>query len=234
MGILSNDDSDSTQDMVANFYFPTSKKALIIFTRNPELGKCKTRLAETIGKHSALEIYKHLLQHTSNVTKEIPVDKFVFYSESIHKNDIWDANIFRKKLQQGTDLGAKMANAFLDLFQSGYEKVIIIGSDLLDLKPNHITTAIEALNTNEVVIGPAEDGGYYLLGLSKMHPFLFNNKSWSKPSLLKETLKDLKENNIVFTTLEILNDIDTYEDLMASKTFQSHLELQQKIKRIND
>jgi uncharacterized protein len=234
MGILSNNDDTSNQDLVADFYFPTSKSAMIIFTRNPELGKCKTRLAETIGNQSALEVYKYLLQHTANIAKEIYVDRFVFYSESIQKNDLWDAAVFRKKLQQGDDLGMKMENAFSEVFQMGYEKAIIIGSDLLDLKPEHIHTAFEALITNDVVIGPAVDGGYYLLGLSKFNASIFRNKPWSTSNLLEETLKDLKENHTVFTTLETLNDIDTFEDLSTSKAYQSHLELQQKIKHLHD
>jgi len=234
MGILSNNDTNYSQDMVANFYFPTLKKALIIFTKNPELGKCKTRLAETIGDNSALEIYKYLLKHTATVAKQISADRYVFYSETIQKNDVWDETIFRKKLQTKGDLGVKMENAFIDLFQMGYEKVIIIGSDLLDLKPQHITLAFDALNTTNVVIGPADDGGYYLLGLSKMNESIFIDKPWSTSILLEETLKELQENNVPFTTLETLNDIDTFEDLLTSEAYQSDLELQQKIKQLYD
>ncbi|WP_100610086.1 TIGR04282 family arsenosugar biosynthesis glycosyltransferase [Confluentibacter lentus] len=222
MGILSNSDTSDNQDMVSNAHFPTSKNALIIFTRNPELGKCKTRLAETIGDEAALEIYKQLLIHTSDVAKSITTDRFVFYSEAIQKNDIWDEDIFRKKLQIEGDLGEKMEHAFLDLFQMGFEKVVIIGSDLFDLKPLHINSAYQNLNSNEVVIGPAKDGGYYLLGLSKMNAALFRNKSWSTSNLLEETLSELRENNIKFTTLETLNDIDTYDDLITSNHNKKH------------
>jgi len=234
MGILNNNKNKDNLDRVANFYVPTSKKALIIFTKNPKLGKCKTRLAKTIGNKAALEIYKHLLQHTSTVTEHIQADKFVFYSESIHKNDIWNDTIFRKKIQQGNDLGDKMKQAFNELFQSGYEKVVIIGSDLFDLEVVLINNAFDALNTTQCVLGPAQDGGYYLLGLTKMLPFIFENKSWSTPRLWAETLSDLKENSVAFTTLETLNDIDTFDDLMASKSYQSNIELQQKIKQIHD
>ncbi|WP_100614180.1 TIGR04282 family arsenosugar biosynthesis glycosyltransferase [Confluentibacter citreus] len=216
MGILRNKDSDDDQDMMDDFHFPTSKNALIIFVRNPELGKCKTRLAETIGDEAALEIYKQLLFHTSNVAKSIVADRFVFYSETIQKNDLWEDAIFRKKLQSEGDLGEKMETAFLELFQLGYEKVVIIGSDLFDLKPLHINSAYQNLNTHKVVIGPAKDGGYYLLGLSQMNNTLFKNKPWSSSNLLEETLDELMENNIKFTTLETLSDIDTYDDLMES------------------
>jgi len=234
MGILSNNKNENNLDRVADFYFPTSKRALIIFTKNPELGKCKTRLAKTIGNKAALEVYKHLLQHTLKITEQIQADKFVFYSESIHKNDIWNDTIFRKKIQQGNDLGEKMKHAFKELFQSGYEKIVIIGSDLFDLEVNHINKAFDALNTTDCVLGPAQDGGYYLLGLTEMFSFIFENKSWSTSRLWTETLNDLKENSVVFTTLETLNDIDTFDDLMASKSYQSNIDLQQKIKQIHD
>ena len=194
----------------------TKKIALIIFARNPELGKCKTRLAKTIGDEAALEIYKHLLLHTSNVAKSIAADRYIFYSEAIQKKDIWDDGIFKKKRQFEGDLGMKMEHAFSLIFQMGYDKVIIIGSDLLELKPKHINQAFQYLNTHDAVIGPAKDGGYYLLGLTRMHEFLFKNKSWSTPTVLEETLNDLSEKNIKFTTLETLNDIDTYDDLLAS------------------
>lgn len=234
MGVLSKNKNEDDLDKVANFYFPTSKKALIIFTKNPELGKCKTRLAETIGNNAALEVYKHLLQHTATVTEQIQADKFAFYSEGITKNDIWNDRIFRKKVQHGNDLGEKMKHAFNELFQAGYEKVVIIGSDLLDLETKQINKAFQALDTTKCVLGPAQDGGYYLLGLTKMLPFIFENKPWSTSRLWTETLNDLKENSVAFTTLETLNDIDTFEDLMASKSYQSNAELQQKIKQIHD
>lgn len=206
MGILSNNDN---QEIATNF--SSSKKAIIIFTRNPELGQCKTRLAKTIGDTSALEVYKHLLEHTANVAKITNADKYVFYSETIQKNDFWDPSIFRKKLQNGRDLGAKMQNAFTDIFSLGYQKVIIIGSDLLDLKPTHINLAFDALNENEFVIGPAKDGGYYLLGMHAMQDIIFKDKTWGTPSVLKETLKNLTESS--YYLLEELNDIDTFEDM---------------------
>jgi len=221
MGVRNNNDTNENKDSKSDFHFLTSKNALIIFVRNPELGKCKTRLAETVGDEAALEVYKHLLQHTAHVAKSIVADRFVFYSEMVQKNDIWDDDIFIKKLQSEGDLGMKMEHAFFEIFQMDYEKIIIIGSDLFELKPQHINEAYQHLNTNEAVIGPAKDGGYYLLGLTSMKEFLFRNKSWSTSKVLEETLNNLKENNIKFTTLELLNDIDTYDDLIASNDNQN-------------
>ncbi|SHM88202.1 TIGR04282 family arsenosugar biosynthesis glycosyltransferase [Flavobacterium chilense] len=191
--------------------------ALIIFTRNPELGKVKTRLAATIGNEKALEVYRDLLFHTMSVTQTVVCDKFVFYDNSIEPNDIWSSAIFEKRIQFGVDLGAKMQNAFQELFNLGYKNCIIVGSDLFDLQSKHIVEAFEKLERNDVVIGPAEDGGYYLLGLQQIIPALFSNKNWGTETVLKDTLKDLTSYSVEF--LETLNDIDTFEDLEKSKYY---------------
>lgn len=185
--------------------------ALIVFTRNPELGQCKTRLAKTLGDQSALDIYKYLLQHTANVSKHVNADRYVFYSEDINQDDIWNTTHFIKRLQKGKDLGERMHNAFEELFMSGYKKVIIIGSDLLDLNTDIIEHAIAILDHNEVVLGPAEDGGYYLLGLKKLYPELFKNKAWGTETVREDTLADLKNKTV--SLLKSLNDIDTFNDM---------------------
>ncbi len=211
MGLFSTKDSAFNNEMATDFHFPTSEKALIIFTRNPELGKCKTRLATTIGDEGALEIYKYLLQHTANISKDIKADRYVFYSEHIEKDDLWGSGIFRKKLQSGNDLGERMQNAFAELFILGYEKVAIIGSDLLDLDAESVNKAFEKLNNHDVVIGPSVDGGYYLLAMKNPYPQIFANKDWGTSSVLKETLSDLQHSDVHL--LKELNDIDTFEDI---------------------
>lgn len=210
MGLLSKKNTDGNEK-VFDFHFPFSKKALIIFTRNPQLGQCKTRLAKTIGDEAALKIYTYLLQHTAMVSGLIDADKCVYYSETIKKNDLWNDAVFRKKRQYGTDLGSRMEHAFSELFDLGYEKVVIIGSDLLDLNQHHIETAFEELNRHDVVIGPSKDGGYYLLGMKRIHRNIFKNKTWGTEMVLKETLNDL--HNIDVKLIEELNDIDTFEDM---------------------
>tara|TARA_R110000868_G_scaffold720_4_gene5245 strand:+ start:6624 stop:7301 length:678 start_codon:yes stop_codon:yes gene_type:complete len=211
MGLFSTKGSESDNELATNFYFPTSKNALIIFTRNPELGKCKTRLAQTIGDEAALNIYTYLLKHTADVSKNTKADKYVFYSENIIKEDLWNTDFFRKKLQQGSDLGIRMENAFSELFQLGYEKIIIIGSDLLDLKTEEIDDAFQILANNDVVIGPAKDGGYYLLGMKTLDSNIFKNKKWGTSTVLKDTLNNIE--NSSFSLLEELNDIDTFDDI---------------------
>lgn len=187
------------------------KNLIITFTRNPELGKVKTRLAKTIGNPSALTIYKKLLKHTESILRPLTCDKAVYYSVKIRENDIWDSNIYQKHQQNGEDLGERMANAFKNGFKSEYQKIIIVGSDLYDLKTEHINQAFEVLKNNDVVLGPAEDGGYYLLGMKKFHAKLFQNKNWGTSSVLKETLDNLEQENVFL--LDTLNDIDVYSDI---------------------
>lgn len=184
---------------------------IIIFTRNPELGKVKTRLATTVGDEAALNIYKFLLAHTEKTIREINCDKAVYYSEMVRYEDIWDNANYQKFVQQGNDLGIRMQNAFQSAFNNNYKKVLIIGSDLPDLSAELITNAINKLDDYDVVIGPANDGGYYLLGLKSLPFNIFENKIWGSSSVLNKTLDNL-ENESVFL-LEELNDIDTFEDM---------------------
>ena len=194
---------------------------LIIFTRNPELGKCKTRLAATTGNESALEIYKFLLQHTVTITKDLEVDKQVHYSVKVRENDIWDSKIYTKKQQQGEDLGARMNRAFEQAVDAGYKKVIVIGSDMYDLSQQDIELAFKELDNHDSVIGPAEDGGYYLFGMKSLNSSVFLNKKWGTDTVLAETLEDLKTENI--KQLEVRNDVDYYEDIKDIEAFKKFL-----------
>lgn len=193
------------------------KKAIIIFVRNPELGKVKTRLAVTAGNEAALNIYQKLLLHTLQVSKKSAADKFVFYHEKIELDDIWNEPGFYKIIQSGTDLGDKMKNAFAAIFERSYKQVIIIGSDCLQLTSQIITQAFEKLNNNDAVIGPARDGGYYLLGMKKLSGFLFDNKSWSTNTVFAETIKDFELTQLSFKKLPVLLDVDTEADWLESK-----------------
>ena len=136
------------------FSLASSTDLLLIFTRNPELGKCKTRLAATVGDDSALAIYKFLLQHTVTITKQLHVAKQVWYSEEIWDDDIWSPAFYDKKLQNGADLGLRMANAFQEGFASGFERIIIIGSDMFDLTANDLQQAFTQLNNNNFCSRP--------------------------------------------------------------------------------
>ncbi len=203
-----------------------NKDLLIIFTRNPELGKVKTRLAATVGDASALDIYTFLLKHTVVITKELAVAKQVHYSVKIRENDLWDEAVFEKKQQHGDDLGARMLYAFQQGFKAGYQNIIIIGSDMLDLDQKDLEMAFSALKANDIVIGPAEDGGYYLLGMKQLKPEIFSNKKWGTGTVLKDTLKDLKS-ELVYS-LPLKNDVDLYEDIKDNEAFRPFLKTKEK------
>ena len=200
---------------------PANKNLLLIFTRNPEFGKVKKRLAASIGDSAALEIYTSLLQHTAEITRKLPVDKEVCYSEKTEENDSWDDKIYNKRVQKGKDLGERMKNAFQAGFAAGYTNIIIIGSDLYDLNQEDLQKAFGALRNSDYVIGPALDGGYYLLGMKSMNAAVFVNKPWSTKTVFQETLKDLNEKEI--TLLDTRNDIDYVEDLKDHPVFHKYL-----------
>jgi len=194
-----------------------SNSLLLILTRNPELGKCKTRLAATVGDRAALEIYQFLLQHTVSLTKHLKVEKWVYYSEEIWEDDMWDNAHYQKKLQIGKDLGERMQNAFKEGFQAGFEKIIVIGSDMYNLAQTDLEEAFSKLETHDYVVGPAEDGGYYLLGMKSLNEALFRDKEWGTDTVLADTLQDLKTARVGL--LPERNDIDYYEDIKDIKAF---------------
>lgn len=195
-----------------------SKNLLLIFTRNPELGKVKTRLAKDLGDQTAFDIYKFLLDHTLAITKTLAVTKEVYYSEKIHNNDIWDEALYNKKLQKGKDLGERMKNAFASGFKNGYTNIIIIGSDMYDMSSEDLMLAFQKLEETDYVIGPAEDGGYYLLGMRKLNSVIFEDKEWGTQTVLKDTLQDLDQESK--TLLEVKNDVDYFSDIKEHRAFQ--------------
>lgn len=190
--------------------------ALIIFVRNPVLGKVKTRLAETLGAENALKIYQKLLQHTHEITKDMVAEKYIFYADYINHDDLWENQIYHKEIQSGLNLGERMENAFELLFDRGYKEVAIVGSDCYDLTPEILLTAFDRLKNVDVVIGPATDGGYYLLGMNIFIPQLFENKNWSSKTVLSETVTQINSYNYSLFQLQALNDVDEEKDVTFS------------------
>ncbi len=199
---------------------------LLIFTRNPELGKCKTRLASRVGDAAALDIYKFLLRHTVRLTQTLEVAKWVYYSDIVCEEDMWSRTHYTKKSQCGVGLGQRMYHAFEQGFAAGYQKVIIIGSDMYHLSQEDLKNAFAALNKNDYVIGPAQDGGYYLLGMKSLNKALFENKAWGTSTVLRDTLKDLTGEKQHL--LPVRNDIDHYEDLKDIQVFQPFIKHMKK------
>lgn len=207
-----------------------SKNLLIVFVKNIILGKVKTRLAKTISDVGAFNIYSELVAITENASQEVDVDRHIYFSDVIIPSK-WKKD--QKFVQQGNNLGERMQNAFQHGFEKGYENIILIGSDLPSISKEIIDTGFKKLNNNDVVFGPAEDGGYYLIGMSKMNTSVFENKPWSQSELLDVTLGELKEQQQKIGQIKTLNDIDTFEDLIASDFYTENPKIQQIIQQTN-
>lgn len=186
---------------------------LIIFYRNPELGKVKTRLAATVGDERALAIYFKLVSHTREISAQVLCDKVVYYSDFVDTEDSWSNKEFEKCLQEGHTLGERMKRAMGDSFGMGYKRICIIGTDCWELTSALLNEAFNFLRRRDAVIGPAYDGGYYLIGMNRFMPDLFLNKKWSTDTVLNDTLKDLIKLQCNYELLSPLHDVDYESDL---------------------
>lgn len=193
-----------------------AKNLLMIFVKNPEPGKVKTRLAQSVGDDKAFEIYLKLMNHTMEQAIIANCLKEVWYSSFVDRNDLFDEKLFRKKVQSGSGLGEKMKHSFKAAFADGFEKVVIIGSDCPGISGELIDIAFEKLNRTDLVIGPAYDGGYYLLGMRQFIADVFDSIPWSTSSVFNKTIKIASSLSLSTTTLAVLRDIDTEDDLNMS------------------
>ena len=197
------------------------KSSLLIFIKNPELGKVKTRLAATIGDEKALEVFKKLLVNIHDKSLNVRADKLLFYSTYVDKNDIWENDVFRKYVQNSSpDLGQRMLSAFEVARDLGYTKALIVGSDIYEVSTEILQSGFELLEHAESVLGPSHDGGYYAIGFNfeKINsdtflPEIFLNKTWSHEHVAQEALETINSYSYTCNFLPTLSDIDTEEDL---------------------
>ena len=189
---------------------------LIIFAKNPELGKTKTRIGRKLGDEVALAIYYKLIHQTQEITKDIKVNKVVYYSDFIDMEDSWDNTIYNKKKQVNDDLGKRMQIACKDELGSGANKVVLIGTDIYSLSGEVIENAFKKLDSSDIVLGPAKDGGYYLIGMKKPNSDVFNLNEWSHSKVFQETIDIIEKLGLKYSTVDMLNDIDEPEDLLGT------------------
>jgi len=190
------------------------QKALIIFIKNPALGKVKTRLAKTVGALNALKIYQFMLDHTMEITFNLDsVDKFLFYNEFIPTKDEWPPNIYQKDIQKGKGLGEKMKNSFQKVFNENYKKVALVMPDCPKMSDTLIEKAFKSLDDHDFVLGPTNDGGYYLIGMKELVSDIFENKSYSTEKVLEQTIDEIKKLGKTWFKLPVLTDVDMEEDL---------------------
>ena len=205
----------------------TDTQALAILCKTPEKGFVKTRLAASVGDQKALEIYLDLLNITDGETRPFNSSRHLFLASAVENSvekmqstlqqqDLFTDPKTKFVIQQGEDLGQRMSTAFEKLFKN-HQSVVLIGCDLPDLTSALIAKAFDALQNNDLVIGPSCDGGYYLIGLNKSTPDLFEEISWSTEKVLKQTLERAERLLLKVQLLDQLRDIDTLEDLYLSK-----------------
>lgn len=194
--------------------------ALILMTRIPIPGKTKTRLLGTLTKEECAEIHKAFLLDIFRVLDFIKdkIDIYLTYTpeDSLYLIEDMLPKFIKCFPQVGNDLGERMANAFLNLFEKGYKKIVLMGSDIPDIQPFEIKEAFETLQNNNIVIGPTLDGGYYLIGLKEMNRELFvNDLKWGNKSVLESTIDIANKKGLKVKFIEKHRDIDTKEDLLA-------------------
>ena len=192
-------------------------RCLLFFVKNPEKGKVKTRLAASIGYERALKFYKgFLLNILSNLNK----GTFLFYLCYFPENGLddlkgWLGNHYLYMPQMGGNLGERMKNGFLEAFSMNFKRVVLVGSDVPDLPIEFIEEAFTSLQKQDGVIGPALDGGYYLIGFKNksFSPRVFDGIRLGTGSVFEETMKVLNREGLTVHVLNSLRDIDTVEDL---------------------
>lgn len=193
-----------------------SLPALIVFVKNPQAGRVKTRIAAEAGAEKALEIYLELLDITRRQALTFDSEWYIFYSDHIDNHDAWPDQ-YSRHLQHGSDLGERMFNAFVKIFSSLPPdekcKVILMGSDCPDINATILQQASTQLDEADCVIGPAVDGGYYLIGFSVIpDKCIFSGISWSTSSVYSDTIKKLAEAGYSLGVLPVLSDVDTLAD----------------------
>jgi rSAM/selenodomain-associated transferase 1 len=195
------------------------KSVILLFIKAPVRGQVKSRLAAAIGDEAALELYKSFILDIIDAVKKTGYPFRICYypPDSGKAVASWLGVRYRFMPQHGNDLGERMENAFIRCFSEGFERAILIGSDLPDLAPAVLREAISSLAENDVVIGPASDGGYYLIGFHKRTflPGMFHGITWSVGTVFQETMTILQNSALTVHQAPKWNDVDTVEDLKA-------------------
>lgn len=189
---------------------------LIIFMKAPRLGTVKTRLLPQLAPGQALTLYRAMAEDL--VVKFRKVAEFDlqihFWPPDAEKElERWLGAGLNYIPQNEGNLGSKMHRAFAHAFQQGYHKAVIIGSDLPTLDQFHVQEAFRQLETHDAVLGPTEDGGYYLIALKSLHPELFANVPWSTGQVLSQTLENARRAKLRIAQLNPEADLDTFPDV---------------------
>ncbi|RMG44240.1 MAG: glycosyltransferase [Acidobacteria bacterium] len=194
---------------------------LLLFVREPAPGRAKTRLVPALGPHGAAALYRRLAEHTARETAALARDGasvtvLVDPPAALPAVAEWLGHRFTYRPQAEGDLGARLAAAFAEAFGEGARRVVAIGSDCPGLDRHRLHEAFAKLLGHDAVLGPAVDGGYYLLGLSRPVVEVFRDIPWSTGQTLAATRARLSEAHATVALLGELRDVDTPEDLAAA------------------
>lgn len=193
-----------------------AKDQLIVFLKAPRPGTVKTRVAQTTGAERACSIYRELVETVLRKLSPLKEVELCFAPDDASSEiQPWLRPGWTARPQGEGDLGARLTRAFASTFADGAERVVIIGSDCPEVKTADIRAAWKELRTHDLVVGPAVDGGYWLIGLRTPQADLFRDISWSSDQVLAQTLAQARKQALRIQVLRILTDIDTEEDWNA-------------------
>ncbi len=202
---------------------PSFQKLVILFTRYPVAGKCKTRLIPVLGAEGAVRIHRQLVSHILHeldtfISPRNTTELTIYYdADSLQQMQDWLGSSYIYNRQQGEDLGQRMADALIHGI-SNKKNSILIGSDCPGINSAILNEGFEALKQNDIVLGPAHDGGYYLIGVARnIQPAackqIFAQIPWGTDKVLSKTLAQTQKLGLRHHRLSTLHDIDTLEDL---------------------
>lgn len=203
------------------------KNVIGLFLKYPEPGRVKTRLAKDIGDERAADFSRRIAEYV--LKKTLSPDRryfrIVFYSPETRRQYFQDWLGEEILLPQtGADVGERMQHAITAMFDRGAEKAIVVGTDIPDLRREIIETAFQRLDDADIVIGPAMDGGYYLIGMHSPHPEVFRNIIWSTGTVLRETLDIIKKRGLRCSFVPELHDVDGLEDFLKAEEIMNNTE----------
>ncbi len=191
---------------------------LLVFLKAPRPGGVKTRLASSLGPEPAAELYRALAEEQVRATAPRPgeYERLFFFAPADARAEIeaWFPGEDLRP-QEGSDLGERMARAFDEAFRRGVARAAIVGSDVPWVSRETVLAALRPLAEHDLVLGPARDGGYYLLALARPQPALFRGIAWGTPSVLASTVERAGALGLSVRLLDPLPDVDTLEDVRS-------------------
>lgn len=215
-----------------------AQEHLIAFTRCPESGQVKTRLISTLGADGAADLHRQMTTHTLTVIDKAARMRGASVEVRFTGGDrgrmramFGSKRTYRR--QAGGDLGSRIHRAFADAFDGGASRIVITGTDCPAMAPAHVANALAKLQDSDVVLGPAQDGGYYLIGLRRPYPELFSSIDWGTSRVFAQTIERADSLGLSLITLDSLSDVDEPGDLAEWSGRKAHDALDESVPRVS-